>query len=127
MSDQIRFTHVNQSNRLRYTVAYNFQKSEDGTLNVTYGVAQCSKNDAFNRAAGRALATGRLNKLNAKEEKAKEEKATEKKAKAPVKVKVPMSGKFSVQDAEGLRVGQMVVERFEADRKNVLSILDGQK
>lgn len=122
MSDQIRFTHVNKSNRLRYTVAYNFQKSEDGTLNVTYGVAQCSKNDAFNRAAGRALATGRLNKLNAKEEK-----ATEKKAKAPVKIKVPMSGKFSVQDAEGLRVGQMVVERFEADRKNVLSILDGQK
>lgn len=124
MSDQIRFTHVTKSNRLRYTVAYNFQKSEDGTLNVTYGVAQCSKNDAFNRAAGRALATGRLNKLNAKEEKAK---AAETKAKAPVKVKVPMSGKFSVQDAEGLRVGQMVVERFEADRKNVLSILDGKK
>lgn len=115
MTNQVRFTHVNNSNRLRYTVAYNFQKNTDGTLDVSYGVAQCNKSDSFTRAAGRALATGRLNKLNAKA------------SKATSALKVPMSGKFTVADTEGLRIGQLVTERFEADRKRVMLMLDGQQ
>lgn len=113
MSQPVRYTHNTRNPRLRYTVAYSFNKNADGTLDVTYGIAQCRKTDTFNRAAGRELAEGRLNK------------ALKGKAGAVVDAKtglaaVPLYGKLSVQDHEGLSVGKFVSDSFETDRIKAL-------
>lgn len=115
MFQQVRFTHVNNTaNRLRYTVAYNFKKNADGTLDVAYGVAQCSKGDVFRRASGRAIASGRLNELRTPGNTAAS--------------KVPMSGKFTVDDVEGMQqVRKLVTDHFENGRKRAMHILDGQQ
>jgi hypothetical protein len=62
MTQTVRFAHNTKNPKLRYTVAYSFNKSADGTLDVTYGIAQYNKVDSFSRAVGRELATGRFNK-----------------------------------------------------------------
>lgn len=113
MSQPVRFTHNTRNPRLRYTVAYSFAKGPDGIIDVTYGIAQCRKNDTFNRAAGRELAAGRLNKaLKGKS--------------APLSTpdgyaQVPLYGKLAVQDHDGLSVGKFVAETFETDRTKVMS------
>lgn len=103
MITPIRFTHANKNRALRYTVAYSFEKGSDGVLNVTYGVAQCRKNDTFSRAEGRRVAEARLLK-----------------ASNTGKVDL-MYGKVSIKDEPGLSVGRTVADLYESDRKAVLA------
>lgn len=77
-SNPVRFRHVtkrttrkadgtitHKPTRLKYTVAYSFQKDASGKLDIAYGIAQCrngANGDTFNRAEGRDLAEARLSR-----------------------------------------------------------------
>ena len=114
MSQPVRFTHNTRNSRLRYTVAYSFDKNADGTLDVTYGIAQCRKGDSFSRAEGRKMAAARLNKAR----KGKQAPVVDNETGAAL---VPLYGTLSVQDHAGLSVGKFVSETFESDRQKTLS------
>jgi hypothetical protein len=111
MTQTVRFTHHNRNSRLRYTVAYSFEKNTDGTLNVTYGIAQCRKGDAFSRAGGRKMAEARLHKAA---------KLAKDNASTSTLLTVPLYGTLTIKDHEGLSVGKYVSGKFETDRRNVL-------
>lgn len=113
MSKIVRYTHNTKNPRLRYTVAYSFDKSPDGQLNVSFGIAQCSKADTFSRAAGRKMAEARLNKAFAGKQAPKTDAVTGHAA-------VPMYGQFSVADEPGLSVSKLVAKNFESNRVEVL-------
>lgn len=107
MTQPIRFIHNTRNPRMTYTAAYSFEKTPSGDLNITYGIAQCNtKYDNFSRAAGRKLATARL-------EAARNGKSIS-------AGRVPMFGTLTVKDAEGLSVGRLVSDHYENARKNVL-------
>lgn len=114
MSQPVRFTHNTRSPHLRYTVAYSFVKNADGTLDVTYGIAQCRKGDSFSRAEGRKMAEARLNKAR----KGKQAAVVNSASGAAL---VPLYGTLSVQDHAGLSVGKFVSETFESDRQKTLA------
>lgn len=114
MSQTVRFTHNTRNPRLRYTVAYSFDKNADGTLNVTYGIAQCRKGDSFSRAEGRKMAEARLNKARKGKQAAVIDAASG-------TALVPLYGTMSVQDHAGLSVGKFVSETFESDRQKTLA------
>lgn len=114
MSQLVRFTHNTRNPRLRYTVAYSFDKNADGTLNVTYGIAQCRKGDSFSRADGRKMAEARLNKARKGKQAAIFDAASR-------TAMVPLYGTMSVQDHAGLSVGRFVSEAFESHRQMALS------
>ncbi len=101
MSRPIRFVHAYLESGQRYTVAYTFEKN-DTTLSISYGIAQCSKNDSFSRVAGRHLAQARL-----------ETGLTRNHGSI-------YYGSFTAEDYEGLSVGRLVRDRFEAARKEAL-------
>ncbi len=113
MSQPVRFTHNTRNPRLRYTVAYSFGKNADGTLDVTYGIAQCRKTDTFSRAEGRKMAEARLNKAS----KGKLASVMNPQTGEAI---VPLYGKLSVKDHDGLSVGKFVSETFESDRVRAL-------
>lgn len=115
MSQIVRYTHNTKNPRLRYTVAYSFDKTADGQLNVSFGIAQCSKADTFSRAAGRKMAEARLNKAF----KGKQAPITNPVTGAAT---VPMYGQFSVADEPGLSVSKLVAKNFEAKRVEALEI-----
>ena len=114
MSQPVRFTHNTRNPRLRYTVAYSFEKNADGTLDVTYGIAQCRKGDSFSRSEGRKMAEARLNKAR----KGKQAAVVDTESGEAL---VPLYGVLSVQDHAGLSVGKFVSETFEADRQKTLA------
>jgi hypothetical protein len=114
MSQPVRFTHNTRNPRLRYTVAYAFDKNADGTLDVTYGIAQCRKGDSFSRAEGRKMAEARLNKARKGKQAAVVDAASG-------TALVPLYGTLSVQDHAGLSVGKFVAETFESDRQKTLA------
>lgn len=106
MTNLVRFAHVRKP-RLNYTVAYSFEKQGD-TLNITYGVAQCSRADTFSRKGGRERAQARLFKAAL--------------GKQPANGNSPhFYGTLSVANTEGLSVGRTVSAHFEAERKAVLA------
>lgn len=114
---QYRHSHANKEGKplsLRYTIAYTFDKTEDGSLNITYGVAQCRKNDTFSRTEGRKIAATRLNKVF----KGKIAPAIN-----PVtgEHKVPMYGSMVVKDHVGLSVGKLVTQDFLSKRESTLN------
>lgn len=113
MSQLVRFTHNTRNPRLRYTVAYSFDKNANGTLVVTYGIAQCRKGDSFSRAEGRNMAEARLNKARKGKQAAifYAESCT---------ARVPLYGTLLVQDYAGLSVSRFVSETFESDRQKTL-------
>ncbi len=104
MSQPVRFIHSTKNPRLRYTAAYTFTKGSDNTLNITYGISQCSKGDNFTRETGRFLSNLRLAELP-----------------NHVNRKSIYYGSFSIPDAEGLGVGREVQKHFESARKNKLN------
>lgn len=114
MTQPVRFTHNTRNPRLRYTVAYSFDKNADGTLDVTYGIAQCRKGDSFSRAEGRKMAEARLNKARKGRSGPVVDASTG-------MALVPLYGKLSVQDHDGLSVGRFVSETFEDDRQKVMT------
>lgn len=118
-SNPVRFRHVtkrttrkadgtitHKPTRLKYTVAYSFQKDASGKLDIAYGIAQCrngANGDTFNRAEGRELAEARLSgALSGNDDGLR-------------------SGRLSVADGDGLNVGRYVAEQFEAKRKAALN------
>lgn len=110
MTDKIRYTHNTHTPGLRYTVAYTFNKTADGKLDVVYGIAQCRKNDTFTRAIGRNMAEARLKKA-----------LSGKVANNGEIVKAPLYGKLSLTDTEGLSVSKAVKTTFEAERSKFLA------
>lgn len=118
MSKIVRYTHSNKNPRLRYTVAYSFDKTPDGQLNVSFGIAQCSKSDTFSREAGRKIAEARLNKAF----KGKQAPTSDEAGYATV----PMYGQFSVADEPGLSVSKLVAKNFEANRNTALEFNNQQ-
>ena len=97
-----RFVHVANNPRLRYSVAYNFEKTGD-ELTVTYGIAQCNRRDNFNRAEGRRLSAARLAKALKSKNQGSE-----------------FYGQFKAIDVAGVSVASLVRKRFENDRNTVL-------
>lgn len=104
MTTPVRYAHVRQK-RLNYTIAYTFDKDANGELSITYGVAQCRRNDTFTRADGRAFAEGRLNKA----------------LKSPLNQDL-YYGSFKAIDTPGTPVSKLVQEAFETDRKTALAV-----
>lgn len=107
MSNPVRYLHNTRNPRLRYTVAYTFNKNNDGTLNIAYGIAQCNrKYDQYNRADGRMIAEARLNKTLMG---------------VASNDNVPKHGYLTIKDAPGLSVGRAVAQHYEAARNEYFS------
>lgn len=103
-----RFVHVASNPRLRYSVAYQFEKNGD-ELNITYGIAQCNRRDNFNRAEGRRLSSARLAKaLKSNSDSNRTE----------------FYGQFTATDVDGVSVASLVRSRFEADRNTLLKAVE---
>lgn len=107
MTHPVRYLHNTRNPRLRYTVAYTFKNTQDGNLEVAFGIAQCNrKYDQYNRAEGREIAEARLNMaLNG----------------IASADNVPKQGYITIKDAPGLSVGRAVAQHYEAARNEYFS------
>lgn len=114
MNHPVSFIHISRNPRFRYSIAYSFDKTPDGFVNINYGIAQCRPTDEFNRAEGRKMATARYNK-------AVEGKTASVLNKQTGKAVVPMYGSLTVKDHDGLSVSRFIAETFETDRNKVLA------